>query len=211
MYQLWLSDSWLQTFLYTYSTIPAKIVHGEQRYSLITSMFLHGWWMHIIGNMLFLKTFWDNVEARMGNFTFLLFYLIAWVVWWFAHVLTDTASMIPSLGASGAISGVLGAYLVMFPGSRVKILNLTNMSTLFVWASQFLIYWIGLQVVTWFGSLAWAADGWVAYFAHIGWFATWWIRWVLTRWRYKKWELISAQSTTIDNNDRFFWWWGSRF
>ncbi|MBP6086196.1 rhomboid family intramembrane serine protease [Patescibacteria group bacterium] len=82
-------------------------MRGQQWYSLLTSMFLHGGRMHIIGNMVFLKTFGDNIEARMGNVKFLIFYLISGLVGSFAHILTDTASMIPSLGASGAISGVL--------------------------------------------------------------------------------------------------------
>ncbi len=199
MYQLWLSETGLEQFFMTYATLPAKIMHGEQWYSLITSMFLHGWRMHIIWNMLFLYVFWDNIESRMGNIQFLIFYLLSWVVWSFAHILTDTSSIIPSLWASWAISWVLGAYLVMFPGSRIKMLHLWSMKTFFVWASQFLLYWIWLQVLTWFGSLASASEWWwVAYFAHIGWFAIWWIWGAMTKGKYTKGELVSAQSTEID-------------
>ncbi len=132
--------------------------------------------MHLIGNMLFLRVFGDNIEARIGNMKFLMFYLLTGIVASFAHILTDTASMIPSLGASGAISAVLGAYLVLFPWSRVKVLDFRFWQTYFVPAIQFLGYWILIQVVTGVGSLAAAGWWWgVAYFAHIGWFAAGWI------------------------------------
>lgn len=203
MYQLWLSETWLEQFFSTYATQPGEIIKWQQRYSLLTSMFLHGWRMHIIWNMLFLYVFWDNIESRMGSFTFLVFYLLSGLVWSVAHVLTDTASMIPSLWASGAISWVLWAYLIMFPGSRIKILDIRSMSTLFVWASQFLLYWIWLQVLTWFWSLASAGEWWwVAYFAHIGWFAAWWIRWTMTRWKYTKWEFVASSDDWTLNNQK---------
>ena len=76
---------------------------------------MHGSIMHIAGNMLFLKVFGDNIEARLGNIRFLMFYLIAGIIASFGHIFTDISSLVPSLGASGAISGVLGAYLVLFP------------------------------------------------------------------------------------------------
>lgn len=189
----------------TYATLPAKIVDGQQWYSLITSMFLHGWRMHIIWNMLFLYVFWDNIESRMGNIQFLLFYILSGVVWGFAHILTDTASMIPSLWASWAISWVLWAYLTMFPWSRIKMLHLWSMNTFYVWASQFLMYWIWIQVLTWFGSLASASEwGGVAYFAHIGWFAAWWLRWKFAAWKYTKWEFIASQWLE-ESSDQYLW------
>ena len=176
LFQNSLSEAWLEAFFQQYAVIPSMIMSGENLTSLITSMFLHGWWMHLIGNMLFLRVFGDNIEARIGNMKFLMFYLLTGIVASFSHILTDTASMIPSLGASGAISAVLGAYLVLFPWSRVKVLDIRFWQTYFVPAVQFLGYWILIQLVTWFGSLA-AASGWggVAYFAHIWWFAAWWI------------------------------------
>lgn len=202
MYQLWLSETGLEQFFMTYATLPAKIMDGQQWYSLITSMFLHGWRMHIIWNMLFLYVFGDNIESRMWNIQFLIFYLLSGIVWSFAHIFTDVSSIVPSLGASWAISWVLWAYLVMFPGSHIKMLNLSTMNVFYIWASQFLIYWIWIQVLTGFGSLASASEWWwVAYFAHIGWFAIWWLRWALTKWKYTKWELVSSQPTEID-----IWW-----
>lgn len=171
-----LSDVWLEAFFQQYAVIPSMIMHGDHLYTLITSMFLHGWWMHLIGNMLFLRVFGDNIEARIGNLKFLMFYLLTGIAASFAHILTDTASIIPSLGASGAISWVLWAYLVLFPKARVKVLDFRMWQTYFVPAIQFLGYWILIQVVTGVGSLA--AAGWwggVAYFAHIWWFAAWWI------------------------------------
>ncbi len=171
-----LSEVWLEAFFQQYAVIPSMIMSGENLTSLITSMFLHGWWMHLIGNMLFLWVFGDNIEARIGNMKFLMFYLLTGIAASFAHILTDTSSMIPSLGASGAISAVLGAYLVLFPWSRVKVLDFRMWQTYFVPAIQFLGYWILIQVVTGVGSLAAAGWWWgVAYFAHIWWFAAWWI------------------------------------
>ena len=187
IYQLWLSDAWLDVFFTTYSTIPVKIMSWEQRYSLITSMFLHGWWMHIIGNMLFLYVFGDNIEARMGNIRFLIFYLLSGLVGSFAHVLTDTTSIVPSLWASWAISWVLWAYLVMFPGSRVKMRDPRLAGTYYVSASQFLLYWIVIQLFSGFGSLAmtwWWGGWWTAWFAHIWWFAVGWIRGLMNKQRY---------------------------
>lgn len=194
VYQLSLSPTWLEEFFVTYAVQPGEIIHGQSLITLITSMFMHGWRAHIIGNMVFLKTFGDNIEARMGNIKFLIFYFVTWIIASLAHILTDTASMIPSLWASWAISWVLWAYLIMFPWSRVKILDMRTMSTLFVRASQFLVYWIWFQLLTWFGSLAAAWEGgWVAYFAHIWWFAAWWIRGTITKGKYTKWHLVSDQ------------------
>ncbi len=175
LYQYSLGDNVLEQFYNTYAVIPSMIMDGQHLYTLITSMFLHGGWAHLLGNMLFLWVFGDNIEARIGNFKFLIFYLATWIIASFAHILTDVNSLIPSLWASGAISWVLWAYLALFPWARIKVLDLRFWQTYFVPAGQFLIYWIVIQVVTGIGSLSIAWGGGVAYFAHIGGFAAWWI------------------------------------
>ena len=106
--------------LYEYAAVPVEIVQGQDLHTLITSMFLHGGLMHIIGNMLFLWVFADNIEATIGNFRFLIFYILGGLAAHAAHIYFNLDSNIPTVGASGAISAVMGAYLVMFPTSRVQ-------------------------------------------------------------------------------------------
>lgn len=183
IYQTTLSDAQLSWFINQYASIPADIMNGHNLYTLFTSTFLHWSWMHLLGNMLFLYVFGDNIESRIGNFKYLLFYVIAGIAASLWHVLTNMGSDIPSLGASGAISGVLGAYLVLFPNSRIKVLNLTYwVGTYLIPAKQFLVYWIVLQLIS--AGAAWSAvedaSG-VAWFAHIGWFVVWVIRWYLLK------------------------------
>jgi membrane associated rhomboid family serine protease len=175
--------------------VPGLIMRWENWHSLLTSMFMHGGWAHIIGNMLFLYVFWDNIEARLGHVKFVIFYLLTWLVGSLAHVFTDVSSMIPSLGASGAISWILGAYLILFPSGRVKMRDPRFGGTYFIGASTFLLYWIGIQLFSGFGSLATSWEGgWTARFAHIWWFAAGWL-WAKMQWgKYKgdgrKWPQI---------------------
>jgi len=104
IFQTTLSEPALLAFIDRFATTPTEILAGSSRYTLITSMFLHGSRMHLIGNMLFLYVFGDNIEARMGNVKYLIFYLLAGIAASLGHVLTNMGSDIPSLGASGAIS-----------------------------------------------------------------------------------------------------------
>jgi membrane associated rhomboid family serine protease len=135
--------------------------------TLLTSMFMHGGWLHIGGNMLFLWVFGDNVEHRMGHIPFVGFYLLAGVIGSLAQILIDPTSTIPTLGASGAISGVLGAYLVLFPRNRV-----TEFLFRFITQVPALVaigLWAALQIFSGISGLgADSAGGGVAYFAHIG-------------------------------------------
>jgi membrane associated rhomboid family serine protease len=139
--------------------------------TLLTAMFMHGSWLHIIGNMLYLWIFGDNIEDNFGHGKFLIFYLICGMVASFAQILVDPTSPIPSLGASGAIAGVLGAYLVMFPRNRVRNIVMLGWiwTTVELPAIIVLGFWIVLQVIsqytTTFGS---KQSGGVAYMAHIG-------------------------------------------
>jgi len=136
--------------------------------TLLSSMFMHGGWLHIGGNLLFLWIFGDNVEHRIGHIPYLAFYLVAGVIASFAQILVETDSIIPTLGASGAISGVMGAYLVMFPTNRVTVLLLRF--PMRVPALVAIGLWAAFQFVNGIGAFAVTeqTSGGVAYMAHIG-------------------------------------------
>ena len=156
-------------FVTTYGSIPKEIMVGDDLYTLLTSIFLHGGWMHLIGNMLFLWVFADNIEATIGHFKFFFFYIIGGVVASYGQAILDPNSTIPCVGASGSISACLGAYLLMFPKSQIKVLFLLFFRTFYVSALYFLGIWIVQQLISGFGSLAAVTgqQGGVAYWAHI--------------------------------------------
>jgi membrane associated rhomboid family serine protease len=133
--------------------------------TLLTSMFMHASWMHIIGNMLYLWIFGDNIENRLGRAKFLVFYLICGFAASAAHILFSANSVIPGLGASGAIAGVLGAYLILYPRNRVRVLFARQI----VHMPAFLVLgmWIALQIFSQIGVSGGQSSG-VAYLAHIG-------------------------------------------
>jgi membrane associated rhomboid family serine protease len=153
-----------------YGMRPAEIFAGRRLETLLTSMFLHGGIIHIFGNMLYLWIFGDNVEDALGRGKFLLFYLGTGLISSLAHAMSDPSSGVPTIGASGAISGVLGAYIVLFPAARV----LTAVGIYYFWrivrvpAVFFLGFWFFLQVLS--ASVTWIAGipSEVAYLAHIG-------------------------------------------
>ena len=176
--------------------IPSEIVAGQNWISLLSSMFMHGGWMHLLGNMLFLWVFADNIEAVVGNVGFFLFYMIGGFFAAAAHIYFESgeliagccmaceagncitgnaicAGSIPIVGASGAISAVLGAYMVMFPVSKIKVLILIFMRTFTMSAIYFLGLWILQQLINGFASIGpqSANTGGVAWWAHIGGFA----------------------------------------
>jgi len=163
----------LVPFLNTYGAIPVEIVRGEDLYTLFTNMFLHGGWMHLIGNMIYLWVFADNIEASIGNMRFVLFYLAGGIVASLTHVAFNTSSEITSIGASGALSAVLGAYLFMFPKSRVKVIFIYYLRPFRIAAVYFLGIWIIQQLIAGFASLGpdTAQTGGTAWWAHIGGFA----------------------------------------
>jgi len=162
-----------EPFIIRWSVVPRELVNnpGEEFITIFTSMFMHAGWAHLIGNMLYLWIFGDNIEDHIGHVKFLVFYLICGIAATFAQVAVNSASGIPNLGASGAISGVLGAYLVMFPNGRVNVLmgrGIVQLPALVV-----LGLWIALQLFLGFGSLSSPTEGGgVAYMAHIGGFVT---------------------------------------
>ena len=176
-YQVSLGSRGGEMFVYRYGALPAVIFGRESlprdvvalpaSFSLVTSMFLHGGFLHLFGNMLYLWIFGNNIEDAMGHARFIIFYLVCGVLAAMTHALSDPASTLPMIGASGAISGVLGAYLLIYPRARVLML-------VPIWIFIRLFYmpaWVALGI--WFlfqvlASLGPAGGGGVAIFAHIG-------------------------------------------
>ena len=154
------------SFVTEFGSLPGEITNGIDLHTLISSMFMHGGWMHLVGNMLFLWVFGDNIEATVGSFNFLLFYFIGGLFASAGHIISDPDSMIPTVGASGAIAAVLGAYLVMFPKSQIKMLFLLGMRTFKIPAMLFLGFWIAQQL--WSGFTTSTEGGGTAWWAHIG-------------------------------------------
>lgn len=174
IFQSQLPEGQQASFVSHFGSIPAEITSGHDFFTLFTSMFLHGDWLHLLGNMLFLWVFADNIEATIGSPRFLLFYLMGGLVAAVGHIWFNWNSYIPMVGASGALSAVMGAYLVMFPVSRVKLLFIIFPFRISAWI--FLGIWIWQQ---WTNGMSWLTQqmnidsegGGVAWWAHIGGFA----------------------------------------
>jgi membrane associated rhomboid family serine protease len=156
-------------FVYYYGAIPLEITRGEDFYTLFTSAFLHGSWMHLIGNMVFLWVFADNIEATVGSRRFLVFYILGILASHAAHIFFNWYSDIPTVGASGAIAAVMGAYLVMFPRSNIRTLVLIFFVR--IPAFLFLGFWIIQQSYSGVQNLNNMGGSGVAWWAHIGGFA----------------------------------------
>jgi membrane associated rhomboid family serine protease len=168
----------MQQAVFTYGAIPAVVVGGKYMppqmdmipswLTVFTSMFMHGGWMHLIGNMLYLWIFGNNVEDAMGHVRFVIFYLLCGVLAFLAHAMGDTSSQIPTVGASGAISGVLGAYLLLHPRARVLVLIPLGffIYTTRLPAALVLGFWFVLQLIN--SSATSGGQGGVAWGAHIG-------------------------------------------
>jgi len=175
-YQAQLPGPLGETFIYKYGAIPSvifglaalpdEVLAVPSILTLITSMFLHGGWMHLIGNMLYLWVFGNNIEDVMGHVRFLVFYVLCGVVAALSHALTDTPSQIPMVGASGAISAVLGAYLLLFPRAHVLVF-IPGIGMTRVAAGIVLGMWFLTQLLS--GGMSMGSQGGgVAFFAHIG-------------------------------------------
>ena len=170
------SQGALQSFIQAWGVVPHEYLVRHDLpptiplpfwSTLFTSMFLHAGWMHLGGNMLYLWIFGDNLEGVMSHARFLVFYLICGVTAGLAQIIASGASNIPSLGASGAISGVLGGYLVLFPRNQVRVLTRGGVTS--VPAVVVLGLWIVIQFISGLGSIANTTEsGGVAYMAHIG-------------------------------------------
>lgn len=174
LFELTLTPAQYKAFLLTNATIPSHFhafLAGHLSFQaafapIFTSMFLHMGFLHIAGNMLFLWIFGDNVEDYFGHFTYLLFYLLCGIGSDFFHILFNFHSSIPALGASGAISGVMGAYIILYP--RARVLTLVIIFFLPIPAFVILGYWFLLQFVAGVTTIGVAATGGVAVWAHIG-------------------------------------------
>jgi membrane associated rhomboid family serine protease len=183
-------------FTYAWATVPVEIVTGRDvdkpvvvrdpvtnevagqidlqptpgsvYLTLLVSMFMHGGWAHIFGNMLYLWIFGDNLEDRMGHARYLVFYLVCGFAADMSHVLMNAHSYIPSLGASGAISGVLGGYILLFPNRQVRAIVLRFLTTIPAWAA--IGIWFAFQLINGLGLLGQGSQegGGVAYAAHVG-------------------------------------------
>jgi membrane associated rhomboid family serine protease len=178
-YQLSLGPHAGEQLVFEFGMVPArvglaltspKLSLGGALLPLLTSMFLHGGWLHILGNMWFLWIFGDNVEDRLGHFAYLGFYLVCGLAAGLTHIVFNWGSEVPSIGASGAISGVMGAYLVLFPRSRV----LTLVPLLVIWftvrlpAIIMIGYWFLIQFLSGLATLGARQAGGVAFWAHVG-------------------------------------------
>lgn len=172
LYEVQLGPAALQQFIFQWGIIPAELLANpsEEWRTIFTSMFLHGGWFHIISNLWVLFIFGDNVEARMGGVRYLFFYLLSGV----AAVLLQTyvlpSSTEPMIGASGAIAGVLGAYLILFPGSRIASLVpiLFIFTIIEIPAVLFLIFWFVSQLYSGLFAMRGGVESGIAWWAHIG-------------------------------------------
>jgi membrane associated rhomboid family serine protease len=172
-YELAVPEDLLPVFLQTYGVVPASF----RAPTLVTSMFLHGSWSHVIGNMWFLWIFGDNIEDRLGHAGFVVFYLFCGMGAAVGHIMMEPYSMLPTIGASGAIAGVMGAYFVMYPHSRVLTLvplfifwEIVELPAIFLLGFWFLMQLFGAGI----GSItptSGAESGGIAFMAHIAGFA----------------------------------------
>ncbi|MDZ7724386.1 MAG: rhomboid family intramembrane serine protease [candidate division KSB1 bacterium] len=166
--QLTLDSRAYQEFVYTYGAVPLQLIHGQNLHSIFTSMFLHGGFGHLLGNMLFLWIFADNIEYLTGHGRFIVFYILCGLAAFLTHFIMAPTSQVPMIGASGAISGVLGAYAIRFPRARVHVLWIFFfiISVDRIPAAIVLGLWFLLQILSAMGASASSAG--VAWYAHIG-------------------------------------------
>lgn len=183
LYQVSLPEPLGEAFVFSYGAIPAALfghpaamkvlppeAAGIPAYlTILTSMFLHAGWMHLIGNMLYLWIFGDNVEDVMGHVRFVIFYVVCGTIAALAHAVTEPSSAVPMVGASGAISGVLGAYLLLFPHAQVYVIIPMGVFSraMYVPAGFVLGLWFLMQLLSGGMSLGREGGG-VAFFAHVG-------------------------------------------
>jgi rhomboid family protein len=172
-YELAVPEDLLPVFLQTYGVVPAYFSAP----TLVTSMFLHGSWSHVIGNMWFLWIFGDNIEDRLGHGRFIVFYLFCGIGAAAGHILMDPHSMLPTIGASGAIAGVMGAYFVLYPHSRVLTLvplfvywEIVELPAIFLLGFWFLMQLFGAGIGT-LTPTSGAESGGIAFMAHVAGFA----------------------------------------
>jgi membrane associated rhomboid family serine protease len=192
LYQLFLAPPAYEAMLYKWAFIPIEYTRAVQvvpelsvpyGVTIFSSMFLHGGFMHLAGNMLYLWIFGNNIEDYLGKVKFIIFYLISGIAAVATFTVVDPASEVPLIGASGAIAGVMGAYMVLYPNARVHTLIFLGffIQSVRVPAKILLIFWFVLQVISGLPTLAGPSRGGVAFFAHVGGFAFGWLYFKLTR------------------------------
>jgi membrane associated rhomboid family serine protease len=170
LYQATMDQYTLEPFVERWGIVPDAI--SQHLYTLITSMFLHGGWLHVLGNMLYLWVFGRGVEDLIGSGPFLAFYMVCGLAAGILQVITNPYSHLPTIGASGAIAGVMGAYVIKFPRARIVTLIpiFVFITTAEIPAWIMLVWWFVIQLFNGFGSLATAnySGGGTAWFAHVG-------------------------------------------
>jgi membrane associated rhomboid family serine protease len=159
-----------EPFVLRWSEVPATIVAGHHWITLLTMMFMHGGWLHIIGNMVFLWAFGPEIEDAMGPVRYVVFYLLSGLAASLAQLAIAPHSTVPNLGASGAIAGVMGAFLVTYPQDQIRSLLLFGIWTrvTFIPAALLIGFWFFLQLFDQVGAVVTAQSGGVAYAAHVG-------------------------------------------
>ncbi len=175
IYQETLSQEQLANLFFQYGLIPDRFLKANLLFypgeiiPLFSSVFLHGGWLHLLGNMLYLRVFGDNIEERLGHGNYLLFYLAMGAVAGIAHTLANPLSPVPTVGASGAVAGILGAYFISFPHARVLTLIPIGffITTAHLPAFLYLLFWFLLQIINAFMEAGMGAET-VAWWAHIG-------------------------------------------
>ncbi len=193
-YEVSLSDPDLFNFFVDWGTIPRDVSDGRHYHTLLSAIFLHGGWLHLAGNMLFLWVFGDNIEDTLGHVSFLLFYLLCGLAASAVQVWVDPNSAIPIVGASGAIAGVLGAYLMLFPNGNIRTVFLFIFIPFVVLIPAWIQIglWILSQAIYGYAALnveTRATSGGVAYFAHIGGF----VAGIILVWLFKDEEAVKRQ------------------
>jgi membrane associated rhomboid family serine protease len=179
LYELSLPPKAGQALVYTFGLVPSHaqlllaghgITLAQAFVPLVTSMFLHGGWMHLLGNMLFLWVFGGSVEETLGHLQYLIFYFICGIGSALVHMFVNWGSTVPTIGASGAISGIMGAFIVLYPSARVTTLipALLLFFTVRIPAVLMLGYWFFIQFFSGVASLGVGDQGGVAWWAHVG-------------------------------------------
>jgi membrane associated rhomboid family serine protease len=179
LYQLTLPESGLYGFVQSFGTIPLEILEGRDipppapgpvYITLLTAMFIHGGFLHIASNMLYLWVFGDNVEDTLGHLEFLAFYLVSGIAAGLTHVFVNAGSTIPTVGASGAVAGILGAYILMFPSANVRTLLILGPFITVTRVSAMLLigFWFVTQLISGLAEIGMVEGGGVAFWAHIG-------------------------------------------
>jgi membrane associated rhomboid family serine protease len=194
IYQVSLSPRALEALFFQYGVIPAELTAGENYLSVLTSMFLHGGFGHLFGNMVFLYVFGDNIEDAMGHISYLLFYLLCGIAAALTQVFLNPDSTIPMIGASGAISGVMGAYIVLFPRGNVRAIVFYAVMLVPAWIM--IGVWFALQLFSGFSTLGGPDVGGTAFWAHVGGF----VAGTILVWLFRDKEAVTRQNAVREHH-----------